>query len=80
MESLELAERLFDDIETKTPDEYGCREAFTRDWKLTGNEELSENGLHADKTMNTVLHLIEAYTELYRANKSERVAAAAADV
>ncbi len=75
-ESLELAERLFDDIETKTPDEYGCREAFTRDWQLTGNEELSENGLHADKTMNTVLHLIEAYTELYRAKKSERVAAA----
>ena len=75
-ESLELAERLFDDIETKTPDEYGCREAFTRDWKITDNEELSENGLHAEKTMNTVLHLIEAYTELYKANKSERVAAA----
>ena len=75
-ESLELAERLFDDIETKTPDEYGCREAFTRDWRLTDNEELSENGLHAEKTMNTVLHLIEAYTELYRADKSERVAEA----
>ena len=75
-ESLELAERLFDDIETKTPDEYGCVEAFTRDWKPAENDELSENGLHAEKTMNTVLHLIEAYTELYRANKSERVAAA----
>ncbi|SDA20263.1 mannobiose 2-epimerase [Ruminococcus sp. YE71] len=75
-EALALAERLFDDIETKTPDEYGCREAFTRDWKLADNEALSENGLHAEKTMNSVLHLIEAYTELYKANKSERVAEA----
>lgn len=75
-EALSLAEKLFDDIETKTPDEYGCREAFSRDWQPVANDELSENGLHADKTMNTVLHLIEAYTELYRADKSERVAEA----
>ena len=27
----------------------------------------------ADKTMNTVLHLIEAYTELYRVSKEQRV-------
>lgn len=73
-EALKLAEKLFEDIETKTPDEYGCVEAFTRDWQPADNEALSENGLHAEKTMNTVLHLIEAYTELYRANRSERVA------
>lgn len=73
-EALDLAEKLFEDIENNTPDKYGCREAFTRDWKLADNEALSENGLHAEKTMNSVLHLIEAYTELYRANKSERVA------
>lgn len=73
-EALTLAEGLFEDIETKTPDEYGCREAFTRDWQLADNEALSENGINAEKTMNTVLHLIEAYTELYRANGSERVA------
>lgn len=73
-EALRLAEKLFDDIETKTPDEYGCREAFTRDWRIADNEALSENGLKAEKTMNSVLHLIEAYTELFRANRSERVA------
>lgn len=73
-EALTLAEKLFDDIESKTPDEYGCIEAFTRDWKIADNEALSENGLHAEKTMNTVLHLIEAYTELYRANRSDIVA------
>ncbi len=73
-EALTLAAKLFDDIETKTPDEYGCREAFTRDWQPADNEALSENGLKAEKTMNSVLHLIEAYTELYRASHSERVA------
>ena len=73
-EALDLAKKLFEDIETKTPDEYGCREAFTRDWKIADNEALSENGINAEKTMNTVLHLIEAYTELYRAEKSEKVA------
>lgn len=74
IEALHLAEKLFEDIETKTPDEYGCVEAFTREWEPADNEALSENGLHAEKTMNTVLHLIEAYTELYRANRSDEVA------
>ncbi|MCD8094972.1 MAG: AGE family epimerase/isomerase [Ruminococcus sp.] len=73
-EALHLAQRLFDDIESKTPDDYGCGEAFTRDWKPAENEALSENGISAKKTMNSVLHLIEAYTELYRANRSEIVA------
>lgn len=72
--ALELAYKLFDDIEKNTLDEYGYREAFDRTWHLVSNDALSENGLHADKTMNTILHLIEAYTELYRADKNEKVA------
>ena len=72
-EALELAEKLFDDIESNTLDEYGYREAFSREWELVSNDALSENGLQADKTMNTILHLIEAYTELYKANKSDMV-------
>ena len=72
-ESLELAYRLFDDIEKNTLDEYGYREAFSKTWELVDNEALSENGLHADKTMNTILHLIEGYTELYKADKNEKV-------
>ena len=71
--ALDLAYKLFSDIEENTRDEYGYREAFTIDWKLVPNDALSENGLMADKTMNTVLHLIEAYTELYKADKNERV-------
>lgn len=71
--ALDLAYKLFTDIEENTLDEYGYREAFSRDWQLIDNEALSENGLKADKTMNTVLHLIEAYTELLKADRSERV-------
>ena len=45
-----------------------------RDWKSElANDELSENGLMADKTMNTTLHLMEAYTELYLADHSPKV-------
>ena len=53
---------------------YGYREAFDRQWNLVSNDALSENGLHADKTMNAILHLIEAYTELYKADHNEEVA------
>ncbi|MBR6101269.1 MAG: AGE family epimerase/isomerase [Ruminococcus sp.] len=71
--ALDLAYKLFADIEENTRDEYGYREAFSIDWQLIPNDALSENGLMADKTMNAVLHLIEAYTELYKADKNERV-------
>ena len=37
------------------------------------NEKLSENGVLADKTMNTLLHVFEAYTELYRVSRDETV-------
>lgn len=71
--ALDLANKLFVDIETKTLDEYGYQEAFSVNWELVANDALSENGLMADKTMNTILHLIEAYTELYKANKNSAV-------
>lgn len=65
-EALELAFNLFRLIEEKCTDEVGYLEAFTRDFKPESNEKLSENGVLADKTMNTLLHVFEAYTELYR--------------
>lgn len=73
-EALSLAMKIFDDIESRTLDEYGYRESFSRDWQLIPNDALSENGLMADKTMNTILHLIEAYTELYKATGDDKVA------
>lgn len=70
-EALVLAEQLVDLIETRCTDEIGYLEAFTIDFKPESNEKLSENGVMAAKTMNTLLHVFEAYTELYRVAKNE---------
>ena len=72
-EALEFAQKLFELIETTCTDSFGYLESFTRDWILEDNDKLSENGLLADKTMNTLLHVLEAYTELYRVAPSEEV-------
>lgn len=65
-EVINLARELFWLLETKYRDEYGYREALTVDFRPESNEHLSENGVMAAKTMNTTLHIFEAYTELYR--------------
>lgn len=70
--ALELAFELFNTVEEKCTDEIAYLEAQSIDWKLVPNDALSENGLMADKTMNTVLHLIEAYTVLLEACKDDR--------
>lgn len=75
-EALYEAMKLFRLIEEKCIDIYGYLEAFTRDWKPQKNEKLSENGLLADKTMNTLLHVLEAYTELFRVTKDPAVGSA----
>lgn len=72
-EALDLAFELFDTVEEKCTDDIAYMEAFSEDWKLIPNDALSENGLMADKTMNTVLHLIEGYTVLLEASGSEKV-------
>lgn len=54
-EALTIARDLFDQIETHCTDEEGYLEAFTRDWQPESNEKLSENGVLAAKTMNTLL-------------------------
>lgn len=73
-EALSLAFELFGIIEEKCKDEYGYLEAFDASFAPCGNEKLSENGVMAEKTMNTLLHVMEAYTELYRVSKDARVA------
>ena len=72
-EALALAKQLFSLIEEKCTDEVGYLEAFTREFQPESNEKLSENGVLADKTMNTLLHVFEAYTELYRVSRDETV-------
>lgn len=72
-EALELAFELFRTVEEKCTDDIAYMEAFSAEWQLIPNDALSENGLMADKTMNTVLHLIEAYTVLYDVSDSKEV-------
>lgn len=75
-EPLELARDLFRLIEEKCADEGGYLEAFTRDFRPASNEKLSENGVLAERTMNTLLHVFEGYSGLYQAAGDPAVAAA----
>ena len=72
----QLAYQLFDLIQEKAFDGAGYLEAFDRNWNPASNEKLSENGVMASRTMNTLLHVFEAYSGFYRATKDERVAEA----
>ncbi len=67
IEALERAKALFEVVESKCRDEGGYLEAFTADWRPESNEKLSENGVMASRTMNTLLHVMEGYTGLYEA-------------
>lgn len=73
-EALNLAYSLYHTIEDKCRDEEGYFEAFSRDFIPVSNDKLSENGVIAERTMNTLLHIMEAYTELYRADGFYKVA------
>lgn len=75
VEALQAAFELFNIIEEKGFDEGGYKEALDRTFAPAENDKLSENGVMADRTMNTLLHVFEAYTELYRVSKDERVKA-----
>lgn len=78
-EALDIAMQLFYKIESTCKDEYGYLEAFNRCWEPIDNHKLSDNkhmeaeGKVAEKTMNTILHVLEAYTELYRVGKDVKV-------
>ncbi|ABX42625.1 AGE family epimerase/isomerase [Lachnoclostridium phytofermentans] len=65
-EAINLAKSIIGIMEKKCTDSFGYLEAFDRDFLPIDNELLSENGVIAHKTMNTLLHVFEAYTEYYR--------------
>lgn len=78
-EALARAMALFELVETRMIGEPGYLEAFDCEFRPLANHKLSDNprlearGVVAEKTMNTMLHLMEAYAELYAAGGDSRV-------
>jgi len=73
--SLELAMNLFDATEQYglDPSAGGYIEACNREWRSIDDFRLSGKDLNCPKSMNTNLHVLEAYTNLVNASGSERV-------
>lgn len=67
-EALKRAVEIFNLLERHTFDPLygGYLEAFGRTWGPLDDVRLSEKDLNAPKSMNTHLHMLEAYTALYR--------------
>lgn len=73
--ALNAAIELFKLIETYAFDhgENGYFEAFDRQWNLLQDLRLSEKDANEKKTLNTHLHILEAYTTLYQIWKDKKL-------
>lgn len=81
-EALDHAMRLFELVERHgfDPDANAYLEQFDREWAEVPNEHLSDRGVMASVTMNTHLHIMEAYANLYRARPTPAVGQRIANV
>lgn len=74
-EALTKAFRLFEAIESSSHDSLhgGYFETYERDWGLAQDQRLSQVDMDEKKSMNTHLHLLEAYAALLRFHEDETV-------
>ncbi len=72
---MDMAIELYQLIEKHSLDEEqnGYLEAFDRRWNLLDDLRLSEKDVNEAKTMNTHLHILEAYTTLYQVWKNHQL-------
>lgn len=73
--ALKLAIKLYQKIEEHSFDNInkGYFEAFHQDWSPIEDLRLSEKDANEKKTMNTHLHIVEAYANLYKVWKNEEL-------